>query len=142
MLSSGCLPAVAGQAAQSVLRCSLINLLMRLYPLAAREGKKETFVIPAVLRTLVFLLSLAAFLNWLLLILYHLDTTTLTTIPSDGNSFWTCNRTLWKPRGLKASCREKKYYLPHCTGAATRTGGICFHTTGNHFSALGYVSPT
>lgn len=110
---------------------------MRLYPLAAREGKE--FMIPAVLGTLVFLLSLAAFLNWLLLMLYDLDATSLTTIPSDGNSFWTYNRTLWKPRDLKSYCRENKYYLPHFTGAAMSTGGICFHTTGNQFSALGYI---
>jgi len=83
---------------------------MRLYSLAAHEVKEETFTIPA------------AFLNWLLLILYHLDTTTLTTIPYDGNSFWPCYRTLCKPRGLKACCREK-YYLPHFIGAATRTAG-------------------
>lgn len=44
-------------------------------------------MIPAVSGIRVFLLSLAAFLNWLLLILYDLDTTTPTNIPSDGNSF-------------------------------------------------------
>lgn len=60
---------------------------MRLYPLAACEGKEETFMIPAVSGIRLFLLSLAAFLNWLLLILYDLDTTTPTNIPSDGNSF-------------------------------------------------------
>lgn len=84
MPDSGCFPAVVGQAAQSVLRCSLVSLLMRLYLLAAHEGKKKTLVTPALLRTLAFLLSLAAFLNWLLHILYHLDTTTM---PCDGNSF-------------------------------------------------------
>lgn len=38
---------------------------------------------------------------------------------------------------LKAT--SKKYYLFHFTGATMSTGGICFHTTGNHFSALRYV---
>lgn len=61
MSGSGCLPAVVGQAAQSVLRCYLVSLLMRLYPLAAREGKEETFMMPSALGTLTFLLSLAAF---------------------------------------------------------------------------------
>lgn len=87
MPGSGWHPDAVGQAAQSVLKCSSISLLMRLYPLAAREGKEETFMIPAALGIRVFLLSLAAFLNWLLLILYDLDATTLTNIPSDGNSF-------------------------------------------------------
>lgn len=106
MPGSGWLPDAVGQAAQSILKCSLISLLMRLYPLAACEGKEETFMIPAVSGICVFLLSLAAFLNWLLLILYDLDTTTPTNIPSDGNSFWTCNRTLWKPRDFKSYFKE------------------------------------
>lgn len=50
MPSSRCLSAVTGQAAQSVLRCSLINLLMRLYALAAHEAKEETFMIHAALQ--------------------------------------------------------------------------------------------
>lgn len=50
MPSPGCLSGVTGQAAQSVLRCSLINLLMRLYASAAHEAKEETFVIHAALQ--------------------------------------------------------------------------------------------
>lgn len=50
MPGSGCLSAVTGQAAQSILRCSLINLLMRLYALAAHETKEETFMIHAALQ--------------------------------------------------------------------------------------------
>lgn len=39
---------------------------------------------PAAVRTLVFLVSLVVFLNWLLLTLYHLHATTLTAIPPMG----------------------------------------------------------
>lgn len=52
----GCAPAAVGQGTQSALRCILINLLMRLYPLAAREGKKEAFVVPPELCARVVLL--------------------------------------------------------------------------------------
>lgn len=52
----GCAPAAVGQGTQSALRCILINLLMRLYPLAAREGKKEAFMAPPELCAHVVLL--------------------------------------------------------------------------------------